>query len=95
MNLSTLPQHSQELFLAQLGFLWRLCQKNQDVIEVLKDPARTKSIGVNLTFEMMITALRDPELRRRQPNITAMLVMLVQGKYIRFNYTMFVVFSKI
>lgn len=70
----------QQLILAQLGFLWRLCQRNSDVIQVLKGETGIRPIGVHLKFDMIIAALKNKKLKKWQPKIRAMMIMLVQGK---------------
>ncbi len=80
ISVSQLPKQFEDLFLAQLQLLWRLCQNNEDFIEALQTESGAGATGVSLKFDLIMSCLRDKRLERRQPRVLAKMIMLVQGK---------------
>ena len=55
------------------------------VINTLQGHPQTQTFGVKLDFELIMSAIRNPDLRTAHPKIVAVFIELLKGTYIEFG----------
>ena len=66
--------------LSQLHLLVAMCRgNNQEVIAALQGAPGTQSMGIQLNFQFIMSAISDKKLRLLRPQLRAVLVELLRG----------------
>ena len=69
-----------KFFVAQINLLAAMCKgDNHLVIETLQRMPETKTFGVELNFELIMSAIRDDNLRTAHPQIVSAFIELLKG----------------
>ena len=66
--------------MAQIELLTAMCRgDNRMVIETLLRFSETKTFGVELNFQLIMTAIKDKKLRASHPKVVAAFIELMKG----------------
>jgi hypothetical protein len=70
-----------KFMVAQIQLLMVMCKGNNTrVIDVLKQQPNTKSIGVQMDFSLIMSAVKDSKIKTSHPKLRAALVDLLKGE---------------
>ncbi len=70
----------QNFLYAQIKLLVMMCKGyNTSVIEALQDLPGTEGFGVKINFPLIMSAINDKNLRKKNPELRALLVELLIG----------------
>ena len=83
-DLNTGNRQFYKFFVAQINLLSAMCRgDNTVVINTLQSLPETKTFGVELDFELIMTAIKDSKLRTSHPEVIVSFIELFKGKYPR------------
>ena len=79
-DISTGNSALHNFLLAQIKLFVMMCKGNNiSVIEVLQGSPGSDGFGVNVNFSLLMSAINDQKLKKRRPELRALLLDLLKG----------------